>query len=71
MTQIFLGLLSPLVRAPVTLVTLICVVVGISYSVLSILTANFPVRIEKKSLLEFFLIPTANFPVSIKKTKFA
>ena len=32
----------------------IYVVVGISNSFLSILTANFPVRIEKRSLLEFF-----------------
>ena len=32
----------------------IYVVVGISNSVLSILTANFPVRIEKRSLHEFF-----------------
>jgi hypothetical protein len=37
-----------------TVLIYIYVVVGISNSVLSILTANFPVRIEKKSLLEFF-----------------
>ena len=42
-------------------------VVSISNSVLSILTANFPVRIEKKKFAWVFLILTANFPLRIEK----
>jgi len=43
------------------------VVVSISNSVLSILTANFPVRIEKKEVSMIVLNLTGMFPVSIKK----
>ena len=46
-------------------------VVGISNSVLSILTANFPVRIEKKKVCMIVLILTGMFSVSIEKTKLA
>ena len=55
-------------------------VVGISNSVLSILTGNFPVRIEKKvcmivlNLTGMFPVnikKKAKFPASIKKTEFA
>ena len=49
----------------------IYVVVGISNSVLSILTANFPVRIEKKEVCMIALNLTGMFSVSIKKTEFA
>ena len=53
------------------LCTGVYVVVGISNSVLSILTANFPVRIEKKKVCMIVLILTGMFSVSIEKTKFA
>ena len=43
----------------------ISVVVGISNSVLSILTANFSVRIEKKEVCMIVLNLTEMFPVNI------
>ena len=49
----------------------VSVVVSISNSVLSILTANFPVRIEKKEVCMIVLFLTGMFSVNIEKTKFA